>query len=80
MCLNVHCDVHIFSVPFPDGGKAEILSRTGPQVHAEDVPQVLLPVGLLVPEDTQADTLGGQTQNADGFVVGGLPQVYAVHL
>lgn len=69
-----------FLIPFPDGGEAEALSRMGPQLHAEDVPQVLLPVGLLVPEDTQADALGGQAQNANGLVVGRLPQVNAVHL
>lgn len=80
LCLNLQSDIRIISVPFPDGGEAEALSRAGPEFHAEDVPQVLLPVGLLVPEDTQADTLGGQTQNANGFIVGGLPQVYAVHL
>lgn len=76
--INPH--VRIPSVPFPDSGKAETLSRRGPQLHAEDVPQVLLPVGVLVPEDTQADALRGQTQNADGLVVGRLPQVDTVHL
>lgn len=80
MCSYVQRDFHIFNIPFPNGGEAETLSGSAPEFHAEDVPQVLLPVGLLVPEDTQAHTLGGQTQNGNGFVVGGLPQVDAVHL
>lgn len=67
-------------IPLPHSGEAQPLSGTRPQLQAEDVPQVLLPVGLLVPEDAQADAPGGEPQHADGLVVGGLPQVYAVHL
>ena len=50
------------------------------QLQIEDVPQVLPPVGLLVPEDTQADTLGGEPQDTNGLVVSGLLQVYSVYL
>lgn len=52
----------------------------GLQLHAEDIPQVLLPVGLLVPEDTQANTLGGETQHANSLIMGGVPQVYIIYL
>jgi len=67
-------------VPLPHSGEPRPLPRAWPQLQAEDVPQVLLPVGLLVPEDAHANTLGGEPQHADGLVVGGLPQVDAVDL
>lgn len=67
-------------IPLPHSGEPQPLSRTRPQLQAEDVPQILLPVGLLVPEDTQVNTLGGETQHADGLIVSGLPQVYTIYL
>ncbi|KAF3852176.1 hypothetical protein F7725_005531 [Dissostichus mawsoni] len=54
--------------------------RTSPQLQAENVPQVLLAVRLLVSEDTQADTLGGEPQHANGLIVSGLSQVYTIYL
>lgn len=67
-------------MPLPHSGESQAFSRMRPQLQAEDVPQVLLPVGLLVPEDAQANALGGEPQHADGLIVSGLPQVYAVYL
>lgn len=33
-----------------------------------------------MPEDTEANTLGGEPQHANSFIVSGLPQVYTVNL
>lgn len=71
---------NIINTPLPHSGEAQPLSWTRPQLQAEDVPQVLLPVGLLVPEHTQANTLGGEPQNTNSLIVSGLPQVYAIYL
>lgn len=68
------------TVPLSHGAEPQALSGTRSELHAEDVPQVFLPVGLLVPEDTQADMLGGETQHANSFVVSRLPQVYTINL
>lgn len=68
------------TAPLPHGGEPQPLSGTGTELQAEDVPQVFLPVGLLVPEDAQPDLLGGEPQHCDGFVVRGLPQVDAIYL
>lgn len=68
------------NLPLPHSGEPQPLSRTRPHLQAEDVPQVLLPVGLLVPEDTQANALGGEPQHANGLIVSGLPQVDTIYL
>lgn len=70
----------IIIVPLAHSGKSQSLCRVMSELHAEDVPQVLLPVGLLVPEDAQANMLGGEPQHANRLIVSGLPQVYAVYL
>lgn len=51
-----------------------------PQDKTENIPQVLLPVGRLGPEDTQPNALGGESQYTNGLVVSGLPQVDPVDL
>lgn len=68
------------NIPFTHSGEPQSLSRTRSELQAKDVPQVLLPVGLLVPEDTKANALGGEPQHTDGLIVGGLPQVYTANL
>lgn len=78
-CLQV-LKSHFVIIPFPHSGEPRPLSRTRFQLQAKDVPQVLLSVSLLVSEDTQTDTLRGQPQNADGFIMSGLTQVYTINL
>jgi len=68
------------TVPLPHSGEPQSLSTTRPELQTEDIPQILLPVGLLVPEDTQLNPLGGEPQHSDGLIMRGLPQVYAIYL
>lgn len=69
-----------FSLPLFHNTEPQPFSGMRLELHAEDIPQVLLPEGLLVPEDPQGDTLGREPQHADGFIVSSLAQVNAVDL
>lgn len=68
------------ALPLSNCGESQSLSRTSYEFQTEDVPQVLLPVGLLVPEDTQPNTLRGEPQHSNGLIMRGLPQVNVIHL
>lgn len=54
-------ELTVLVVPLAHSGQAQSLSRTGPQVQAEEVPEVLFPGSLLVPEDTQANSVRGES-------------------
>lgn len=68
------------ALPLCHYGESQSLSRMRFELQTEDVPQVLLPVGLLVPEDTQPNALRGEPQHSNGLIMRGLPQVDVIHL
>lgn len=68
------------NTPLPHSRKPQPFSRTRFKLQAKDVPQVLCFIGLQVPEDTKANSLGGESQHTDGLIVSGLPQVYTINL
>lgn len=71
---------HLNSLPLPHGGESQAFLWTRREFQTKDVPQVFPPVGLLVPEDTQPNLLGGEPQDCNRLVMCGLPQVYVIHL